>query len=573
MNGTGSTVCGMPTVRDEKDYCAVARQYAEGVVNGTIAACEWVHLACQRQLNDLARESWQFRFDRGRANQVCAFIEKLPHGKGLWKTRTIVLEPWQCFFLTTIFGWVDADGLRRFRKALVVTPRKNSKTTLAASVGLYLLTMDQEPGPEVYSAATTRDQARICWDIAKLMVQRTPPLRNRYSVEPLAHSIAIEQEGAFFKPLSRDADSLEGLNVHGAIIDELHAHKTREVFDVLDDATGSRRQPLLFIISTEGDSSEGIFPEQVDYAQAVLSGRHEDDSYFAIIYTVDKEDDWTSPEVWRKANPNLGVSVFEKDLEIRAKQAIANADSQASFLTKRLNIRVGASSAYFNMLAWERLCKDPSLRIEDVQGQPSIITIDLASKRDLTAKIVVFTYGNDYYVFGKYYLPRDAIEPGRANYDFYRGWEQQGWLTLTEGNITDYDFLERDLLENVARFKPRQVGVDPNYNAGQFTTRMLAAGVPMVDVPHNVMNFSEPMKQLDALVVAGRIHHNGDPVLGWAMSNVVARKDAKDNVYPRKARDGNKIDPAVALIAKLSLQLRFAEEERSVYEDPRTAVM
>jgi phage terminase large subunit-like protein len=491
---------------------------------------------------------------------VCAFIEKLPHVKGRWSTPTIVLEPWQCFLLTTIFGWVNENGLRRFRKALVVTPRKNSKTTLAAGVGLYLLTMDEEPGAEVYSAATTRDQARICWDMARLMVQRTPRLRDRYGIEPLAHSIAIEHEGAFFKPLSRDADSLEGLNPHGAIIDELHAHKTREVFDVLDDATGSRRQPLLFVISTEGDSGEGIFPEQLDYAKAVLDGRHEDDNYFALIYTIDQEDDWTQPESWRKANPNVGVSVFEEDLEIRCRQAIANADSQASFLTKRLNVRVGAGSAYFNMLAWSTLCCDPALRIEDFRGQQCIVTLDLASKRDLTAKMIVFHRGADYYVFGKYYLPSDALEPGKANYDFYRGWAHQGWLTLTDGNITDYDFLERDLLEDVAAFKPKQVGVDPNYNAGQFTTRMLAEGVPMIDVAQNVQNFSEPMKQLDALTIAGRIHHNGDPVLAWAIGNVVAKRDAKENVYPRKARADNKIDPAVALIANLSLQLRLKAE-------------
>lgn len=551
-----------------KDYCLIAQQYAEGVVGGSILACEWVRLACQRQLNDLARTAWKWHFDRGRAAQVCAFIEKLPHVKGRWSTRNIVLEPWQCFFLTTIFGWVDAKGYRRFRKALIVTPRKNAKTSVAAGVGLYLLVLDQEPGAEVYSAATSRDQAKICWDMARRMALRTPQLVERYGIDLLAHSIAIESRGSFFKPLSRDADSLEGLNVHGAIIDELHAHKTREVFDVLDEATGSRRQPLLFIISTEGDSSEGVFPEQVDYAKAVLGGQHEDDSFFSVIYTIDKEDNWVDPESWRKANPNLGVSVFQEDLETRCKQAIANADSQASFLTKRLNVRVGAAATYFNLLAWNTLCKSGGLRMEDFKGQRCMITIDLASKRDLTAQMTVFRQGDDYYVFGKYYLPADAIEPGQPNYDFYSGWAKKGWLTITDGNITDYAFVERDLLQTVGTYRPMQVGVDPNYNASHFTNRMMAKGVPMVDVPHNYVVFSEPMKHLDALVVAGRIHHADDPILGWAMGNVVARKDAKDNVYPRKARDENKIDPAVALIANLSLHLRQKEVRRSVYARP-----
>lgn len=547
----------------KRDYCAIARQYAEDVVGGVIPACKWVQLACQRQLDDLEKQfkpGSRWAWDQSKANHLCAFMECLPHVKGRWKSKNIVLEPWQIFHLTAIFGWVDDEGFRRFRKALVVVPRKNAKTTEAAGVGLYLLGMDGEPGSEVYSAATTRDQAKISWEIAKAMVERTKSLRERYGMHTFAHSITAESDGAFFKPLSHDANSLEGLNPHGAIIDELHAHKTREVFDVLDEATGSRRNPLLFIISTEGDDNEGIFPEQVDYCKGILTGTHEDDSYFGIVYTIDEADDWTLHESWRKANPNLGVSVFENDLEIRCKQAIANADSQASFLTKRLNVRVGAGNAFFNLLAWNTICKDEHLRIEDFYGKKCIITLDLASKLDLTAKMAVFKREGKYYVFGKYYLPEDAIEAGRPNYDFYRGWANLGLLTLTPGNVTDYDFVERDLLEDKKNLKPIQVGVDPNYNATQFTTHMMAAGLPMVEVNHNVREFSEPMKALEALIVAGRIKHNGDPVLAWAIGNVVAKRDAKDNVYPRKTRNENKIDPAVSLIANLNLQARQKEQ-------------
>lgn len=313
---------------DGLDYCGEAERYAAQVVSGHIPACEWVRLACQRQIDDRARpqsKEFYWTFNRERANDICWFIEKLPHVKGRWSSKTIVLEPWQCFFLTTIFGWVDEDGYRRFRKALIVIPRKNAKSTIAAGVGLYLLALDGEPGAEVYSAATTRDQAKIVWgEYARKMVQQTPRLRERYGIEPLAHSITVESEGSFFKPLSRDADSLEGLNVHGAIIDELHAHGTREVFDVLDDATGSRKQPLIFIISTEGDNAAGVFAEQVEYGQQVLRGKHEDESYFAIHYTIDADDDWVAPSSWRKANPNMGVSVQERDMEVRCKQAQAN---------------------------------------------------------------------------------------------------------------------------------------------------------------------------------------------------------------------------------------------------------
>ena len=547
-----------------KDYCAVGLQYAEQVVAGQIPACHWVRLACQRQINDLQRKDWKWRFEPQLGNRVCRFLENLPHVKGRWRTKNLNLEPWQCFFITVIFGWVDAENFRRFRKALIIVPRKNGKTFACAGLALYMLCADNEPGAEVYSAAVTRDQARVAWDTARKMVQREGTMQDYYGVEPLAHSIVIEHEGSSYKPLSRDADSLEGLNPHAAVIDELHAHKTREVFDVLDEATGSRRQPLLFIISTEGNSNAGVFPEQMEYAKAVLEGRHEDENYFTVIYSIDQGDEWTDPKSWRKGNPNLGVSVFEQGLEIRCKQAIANADSQASFLTKRLNVRVGAATAFFNMLAWDQLCKDSSLRIEDLYGERCILTLDLASKRDLTAKMAAFKRANTYYVFGKYYLPGDSVAPGLPNYDFYRGWAQSGRLTLTEGNVTDYDFLEKDVLEDLKNLRPQSVGVDPNYNAGHLTTRLKHAGAPMVEVPRNVANFSEPMKELDAMILSGRIKHNGDPVLAWAMGNVVARKDAKGNVYPRKVRDENKIDPAVALIGNLSLQFR-ADRNISAY--------
>lgn len=558
---------------NDRDYCAEGLKYAQQVVSGEIPACEWVRLACQRQISDLERQDWKWRFDQECGNRVCRFLERLPHVKGRWRTKTIKLEPWQCFFITALFGWVDEEGLRRFRKALIVVPRKNAKSTICAALALFLLCADGEPGAEVYSAAVTRDQAKIAWESAKLMVKRSPEMQDYFGIEPLAHSIAIEHEGSSYKPLSRDADSLEGLSPHAAVIDELHAHKTREVFDVLDEATGARRQPLIFMISTEGDSTEGVFAEQVEYGQQVLRSSHEDDSYFSLIYTIDKEDEWTSPDAWRKANPNLGVSVFEQDMEIRCRQAIANADSQASFLTKRLNVRVGAGNAFFNMLAWTTICQDPTLRLENFYQQPCLMHLDLASKKDLTAKIYLFKRGEEYVVFGRYYLPGDVIIAGSQNYDFYRGWAERNYLTLTDGNRTDYSTVEFHAVEDMRNFQLRAVGVDPLYNAEQLTQRLKDIhGLPMQEVPHNVPTFSEPMKVLEALIVAGKIKHNGDPVLAWAMGNVVAKRDAKDNVYPRKTRDANKIDPAVALIAAMSLQLRMVDE-RSIFENPDTAVM
>ncbi len=560
------------------EYAKRGTWYAERVVSGEIPAGRYVRLACQRQLDDLEKNKapdsrWEWVPEAG--EEVCRLAELMPHVKGRWRSATIQLEDWQCFLFTVIFGWKDrATGLRRFRKALTVTPRKNAKTAMAAIVGLYLFAFDGEPGAEVYSAATTRDQAALSWDTARKMCDRQPAIKDEVGIECLARALVQVAEGSTFRPLSRDAHSLEGLNVHGALIDELHAHKTREVFDVIDDATGSRQQPLLFIISTEGDANEGVFAEQVTYAQNILGGVHEDDTYFAIYYSLDPGDDWTLESSWQKANPNYGVSVFAADMEARCKQAIQNPGSQASFLTKRLNVRVGAAESYFNMLAWDTICKVDGIGPEDLIGEPCTMAIDMASKSDLTSKVILFRatksegkiQAGHFYVFTRNYLPDAATQPGKPNYELYRGWIATDAIHVTPGDITDYDFLESDLLEDVRLYKPGSVGIDPNYNAAQFTNNMRKAGVRLIDVAHNVQNFTNPIQELHADILAGRIHHNGDPVLTWAISNVAVKANAKDDLYPIKTREANKIDPAVTLIAARSLQLRIITR-RSIYEN------
>ncbi len=540
-------------------YRAKYQRYIKRVLSGEQPACKWVRLACHRELDDRAKTGWEWQFSDERADLICEFIETLPHVEGRWKSKTIELEEWQCFLLRTIFGWVDKQGNRRFRKALVILPRKNSKTTLAAAIALYLLCVDREPGAQVYSAAKTRDQARIAWTIAYKMAQRNPAMRSHFGIEPMAHSITCEREGAFYKPLSRDADSLEGLNVHGAIVDELHVHPDREVWDVIDNGITARTQPLIFAISTEGDASAGIFVDQVKYAQTILDKQHEDDSYFAIYYGLDVEDDWQAEASWIKANPNWDVSVSPREMRDKYREATQLPSAQATFLTKRLNVRVGAGAAYFNMLAWRTICKDESLRIEDFAGQPCIVTIDLASKSDLSTAIRVFRRAGHFYVFGSYYLPDAAVEPGMPNHEFYRAWRIKELLTVTQGPRTDYEWIERDVIAFHEEYRPQRIGGDPNYNAEQFRQHMEAAGITFVEIPHSVKQFSEPMKDLAALIVAGRIHHNGDPILDWAIGNVTAKTDVKGNVYPRKDHPDKKIDPAVALIANMSEQARFVE--------------
>jgi phage terminase large subunit-like protein len=405
-----------------KDYCAIGIEYAEHVVSGEIDVCKLVKQACQRQLGDLGRAAegpWVFDVERG--NKICRFIEKLPHIKGRWRSRYIELEPWQCFLLTTLFGWVDAEGFRRFRKAYVEVPRKNSKSTLAAGIALYMLCADGEPGCEAYSAAVTRDQARVVWETAQQMVKVEREMQSYFGVEALAHSITVANTSSYFQPLSRDADSLEGKNPHIAIVDELHAHKTREVFDVLNLAMGSRRQSLLFAITTAGSDKMGVCYEQHEYVEQVLNGRHIDDRYFGLIYTLDPSDNWTSEASARKANPNYGVSVMPDDMTTLCQQAQRSAESQNAFMNKRLNLWTSVGTAYFNMLAWQNLCRNEELKLEDFSGKRCIVALDLASKDDIAVSLKLFHENNKRYVFTKYYLPSSAIERGNnPNYGCVR---------------------------------------------------------------------------------------------------------------------------------------------------------
>lgn len=533
-----------------RDHVAIADGYIDDVLGGRIPACKWVRLACERQRGDLARADWQWRFDESRAAHVARFIELLPHVKGEWARGrgTIVLAPWQCFVLTTVFGWVDEAGRRRFKKCYTEIPRKNAKSTLSSGVGLYLLTADDEPGAEVYSAATTRDQAKIVWGDARAMTAASPLFRRRFGVETGAHAIFVPGENASFKPLSRDqGGNLDGLNLHGGIVDEFHGHKDRAIWDVLVTAMGARAQPLLWAITTAGFDRSGICYEERSYVTKILDRVIADEEYFGIVYTIDEADDWADPASWAKANPNWGVSVKPEAIEREARKAMQMASAQNNFLTKHLNVWVNADTAWMDMRAWER-CADLQMTPEDFAGARCVLGLDLASKIDIASKVRLFEQDGIYSLFADHYLPERAVDVSVNSQ--YGGWRREGWLTVTDGEVTDYDVIEDGIRADCARFDVAEVAYDP-FQATQLSGHLMAEGVPMVEMRPTVLNFSEPMKQLEALVISGKLRHNGDPVLTWMVSNVVCHRDAKDNIYPRKERPEMKIDGVVAALMAL----------------------
>lgn len=575
-------------------HSAAARRYAEDVVAGQIPASKWTVAACLRSLQDLQRQNtpgFPYVFSEDAAEDLCNFLELLPHVKGKWSSPTLTLEGWQCFVHANAFGWVHAEtGYRRFRTVYIEVPRKNAKSTPTAGVGLYMVAADGEEGAECYSAATTRDQAKIVFGVAKEMARRCEGLRRAFGVAINAHNLNVLRTASKFEALSAEANSLDGLNVHFAAVDELHAHKTREVYDVLETATGSRTQSLLWNITTAGSNRAGICYEVRTYLTKILNaslsrwkenpykiegGTAEDETFFGCIWTIDDGDDWVTPEAWAKANPNLGVSVFRDDLERKCRKAMEMPSAVNNFLTKHLNVWVNADTAWMDMRAWDR-CADSTLQVEQFEGMPCLVGLDLTSHVDIAAKMRVFwrdleaqrdgttTTERHYYLFGRYYLPEETAE-GSGNSQ-YSGWARAGRLVLTSGNTLDFDVIEADLREDASRFSVQEVDFDP-WQARQLANRMGVEGLTMVEVRPTVANFSEPMKQLEALALTGRLHHDGDPVLAWMVSNVVAHTDVKDNIYPRKERPENKIDGVVAALMALGRALQQPEPETSVYEE------
>ena len=544
-------------------YFDRAKAYARRCVMGEEGAGRLEILAAQRFLRDLERqgtEEFPYVIDEAKGDRECRFIELMPHIKGQWakpvyedgmfRYAKIVLGDWQVFIEFNLFAWVHRDtGLRRFRRDYEEIARKNAKSTRLAARQLYLLTADGEPGAHCYSAATTGEQAREVFDVSRNMALREPDFLSRFGVEVGRHEIVVPGSAGSYRPLNAEGSTLDGLNIHGGAVDEVHAHKKRDVWDVLDTATGARAQALLSAITTAGSDRAGICYELRTYTVKVLEGVIQDESWFGIIFTIDDADDWRDPKVWRKANPNLGVSVMTDDMEAACRKAEAMPSALNNFLTKRLNVWVNADSAWMDMRAWDR-CANAKLTIDHIRHLPCWVPLDLASKVDIAAAPVLAhdAAADRWYVVsrGRFWLPERAIESG-ANSQ-YHGWVRAGWLVATPGEVTDYDLIEDQLRDDARTLAElREVPYDP-HQATQLSGHMLAEGLPMVEMRPTVLNFSEPMKMLEALVLQGKLEHDGSPVMTWMVSNVVCHLDAKDNIYPRKERPENKIDGVVSVI-------------------------
>ncbi len=553
-------------------YVERAIAYAHRVVDGEECAGRFERLACARFLRDQERagtDAFPYVLDRAASNRVCQFLELLPHIKGEWAKPTYVdgkvgyakirLEDWQIFAEVNLFGWKHRDtGLRRFRRSYEEVARKNAKSTRAAGRQLYLLAADGEPGAHCYSAATTGQQAREVFDVARHMALRETEFRTRFGVSVGANDITIADSASSFKPLNAEGSTLDGLNIHGTVVDEVHAHKTRAVWDVLDSATGARSQPLISAITTAGSDRSGICYELRDYTVKVLEGVVADESWFGVIYTLDEGDVWHDPAVWRKANPNLGISVKEDDMAAACRKAMAQPSAVNNFLTKRLNVWVSSDSAWMDMQAWEHVGR-PAARLEDFAGERCWIGMDLAEKRDFAALVLLFERAGEWFFFPRLYLNEAAIEQsGNAH---LQGWARSGHVQVTDGNVTDFDQIADDLRRFCTDFQVQEIPYDPALSR-YFATKLVQDGLPLVEVRQAPLFFTQPVIQVENLVLEHKLHSDGNPVFTWMVSNVQVSVSKFNGLkHPTKSREEHKIDGPVALFLALGRAMTVVEQE------------
>lgn len=521
--------------------------YARQVTAGKILASKWVRLACERHLRDLKDGKVRgLRFDPAAAAHAIDFFRFLKHSKGEWAGTEFHLEPWQQFIVGSSFGWLRADGLRRYRTIYIEIPRKNGKSTIVAGMGLYLFFGDGEPGAEVYAAATKKDQAKIVFSEAKRMVQASPSLKKRIGVN--VGNLHILGTASKFEPLGADEDTMDGLNVHGAIVDEVHAHKNRGIWDVLETASGSRRQPMRLAITTAGFDRHSICWELHEYGQKVNEGILEDDSFFSYVACIDEDDDWTDEAIWAKANPNLGVSVKLDDLRALARKAKAMPAAQNSFRRLRLDQWTEQESRWLDLATWDACGVAASA--SSLEGRPCYGGLDLASTTDICALELYFPPEEDEevgVVLSFFWVPAENIlqraKKDRVPYDT---WVRSGHIKATDGNIVDYDVIFDDIRELSQTYDIQELAYD-RWNATQLTTQLASEGITVVPIGQGFQGMAGPTRELEKLVVGKRLDHGGNPVLRWMASNVAVKQDPAGNFKPDKSKSRERIDGIVAL--------------------------
>lgn len=570
-------------------------KYANDVISGAIVAGKLLVKTCERFLSDLeVGQSRGIFFREDKAERAVRTFGFLNHSKGEWGGMPFILAPFEVFILTNLFGFYKADGTRRFREAHIEVARKNGKSTLLAGIGILMLKWDNEPGAEVYSAATTKEQAKIVFDEADRMVKKSPLLAEKLTC--FRNSITDAATDSKFLPLSSDDNTLDGLNIHCALVDELHAHPDRNLYDVLNTATTSRRQPLVLSITTAGFDRNSICWKQRTHGEKILLNFIQDDAFFVYIACMDDGDDPFDEKNWGKANPNLGVSAKLDDLRRKAAKAKEDPSSLNSFKRLHLNVWTSQDVRWMPDDKWDACCESGRMSdkqkvreaaLQNLLGRSCYGGLDLSTKIDITAFVLVFlpvgervvkqmVNGREtplvlpadprYHILPFFWVPldnvADRVRNDQVDYDV---WIRQKFLEGTSGNVVDQEFVKAEILALRNKYLIQEIGFD-SWNNTWLAGTLKEAGVNMVDVRQGYRSLSEPMKEVMALTLAKKIEHYGNPILGWMMRNTAATLDPAGSIKPNKEASKEKIDGVSALVTAMSRIVASPNSGQNPYE-------
>ena len=534
------------------------KKYINDVLSGRRICGKLERLAVERHLADLENaDKLKIRFDEVAAMRCISFFSILKHSKGEFSGKRFELEPWQMFIVWVLFGWKRLDGSRRFRYAYVEVARKNGKTTFAAALSLYMMVLDGEDGAEIYTAATKRDQAKICWTEARNMVGKSPALSNK--IARFQSALTMESTLSKMEPLAADSDKLDGLNPHFAVVDEYHAHKTDMLYNVLKSATGARRQPMIFTITTAGfDKTSPCFLMRRTYIDVLLGSKKQENT-FVMIYSADEGDDWKDPKTWAKSNPNMGISISAEYLEEEFKSALNRGGSEeVNFKTKNLNQWVDAPTVWIQDEK-VRKCSNGTTDA-DLVGQTCYAGLDLASHVDINALALYFPELKAIKLY--YWIPEAKMEENADRVD-YKTWAAEGRIFVTEGNVIDIDAQVEKITEIIRGVNCRNIAFDPAKAYHGTVQGLQKAGLNNIldEFNQSIKTMSEPTRELQRLVESAEVDLMDDPVLRWMFRNAVAVTDTNDNIKLHKAKSMNKIDGLTAIINAIGGYMSGAKPE------------
>lgn len=533
-------------------------EYARKIRDGEMPANKMVKLAVERWFADWERDDLYFRQEP--FLRYCAMVSTLRHFKGEKAHEFIHLEDWQLFIAANIFGWYRKDTqCRRYQYADIYVPRKNGKTTFAATIALFLLYFDGEAAAEVYAAAVDKEQAKICFETAKELVRGSElaPLFDIYR-----GSIAVLKTASSFKPLTKDTKNKDGLNPHGAVCDERHAWKTNEIYDVIKTGIGARRNPLVFSISTAGTDTSYPYFSDLEFLRGVMTGIHKKDNHFIMLYEPDEGDRWDDPAVWQKVNPNYGVSLYESYMASEFEEARSKGGSaQTAFMTKNLNMWVDAPEVWIS--DDDVAACNFTTRMSDLMGQPCYVGIDLASKHDITA--VAYWFPKQRAAAFRFCVPEAKIVE-RSDLVDYRTWRDLGWLTTFPGKTLDEDWFIATVISDMDNYDVKAVAYDP-WGMWDIKTRFGRYESRLMEYQQTIRYISVPTKRLEADVLRHEIDFMNNPIIRWMFRNVVIYTDPNANIRLDKARSRNKIDGVVALVDAYGawLNAEGAQSARKIY--------